>query len=230
MKVLGIIPARKGSRRIPGKNLREVGGRPLIEWVIEAALGAQMIDTLVVSSDDAEVLEVAERAEAGLALPRPAELAGHQSPAIDYVTHALESAETGLARFEATVILQPSSPFTPSQTIDEAISKLIATGADSVVTVVRVPHDLHPAKFKVLAGDVVRDYLEPEAHRMSVDDLPPIYVRNGSVYATARRTIDVGNVIGDDCRAIEMPRSVSIDINDEFDLLVADLMAARLKT
>lgn len=230
MKVLGIIPARKGSRRLPRKNLSEVGGRPLVEWAIDAGLGAGSIDTLVVSSDDDDVLDIAERAQSGLALRRPASLAGDHSPAIEYVLHALESTETGTSRFDATVILQPSSPFTPSETIDEAISKLSATGADSVVTVVRVPHDLHPAKFKVLDDDVVVDYLEREQGRMSVDELPPIYVRNGSVYATARRVLDSGGVIGADCRAIEMPRSVSIDINDEFDLLVAQVMADQLES
>jgi CMP-N-acetylneuraminic acid synthetase len=227
MDVLGIVPARAGSTRVPGKNLRVLGGRPLVGWAIDAARGATRIDHLVVSSDDEEVLAIAAAVDPTLPLRRPAELATAESPAIDYVRHALEVAEAGGARYDAVAIVQPTSPFTRPAVIDEAVALLEATGADSAVTVVQVPHDLHPMKFKTLDGDRLRPYRVDEAGRTRADQLPPVYTRNGSVYVAARATIERGDLLGDDSRAVVMPRDESIDINDEVDLALAELLLAR---
>lgn len=221
MKVLGIVPARAGSTRLLGKNMKPIGGRPLVEWAIEAARAAGSITRLVVSSDDPEVLEVAERLAPGSGLDRPEDLATAESPAIDYVRHALEVAESDGARYDAVAIVQATSPFTTPQQIDDTIDLLRRTDADSAVTVIRLPHDLHPAKFKVLDGDRLRPYLEDEVGRLRFQDLPPVYVRSGSVYVSSRRTIDRGDLLGDDSRASIIPRTLAIDINDEADYLYA---------
>jgi CMP-N-acetylneuraminic acid synthetase len=228
LKTLGIIPARKGSKRLARKNVRPLGGKPLVIWTIEAARAARRLDRLVVSSDDPEVLALAAKVDPRLPLERPAELADDRSPAIDYVRHALGVLEAaGEGPFEAVAILQPSSPLTLSADIDATIELLDSSGADSAVSVMRLDHAAHPLKMKVLEGDRLLPYIEEERGRMAAHELSDVYVRNCSVYATRRRAIDRGQVIGDDCRGYVMPRERSLDINDEFDLLLAEFLLTR---
>jgi CMP-N-acetylneuraminic acid synthetase len=225
LKTLGIIPARGGSKRLPRKNVRLLGGKPLVAWTIEAARSARRLTRLVVSSDDREVLDIAAGYEPQLALPRPAEISADESPAIDYVRHALDVLEgQGQGPFEAVVIVQPSSPLTLADDIDATIQLLLDSGADTAVSVMQLDHAIHPLKMKILKGDRLLPYLEDERGRMAAHELPAVYVRNCSVYATRRSLIDAGQVIGDDCRAYVMPRERSLDINEELDLKFAEFL------
>lgn len=228
LKTLGIIPARGGSKRLPRKNVRLLGGKPLVAWTIEAARSARRLARLVVSSNDREVLDIAAGYERQLALVRPAEISADQSPAIDYVRHALDVLEArGAGPFDAVVIVQPSSPLTLAEDIDATVDLLAASGADTAVSVAQLDHAVHPLKMKILDGDRLLPYLEEERGRMAAHELPTIYVRNCSVYATRRRVIDGGQVIGDDCRAYVMPRERSLDINEELDLEFAEFLLSR---
>ena len=228
LRALGIIPARGGSKRLPGKNVRLLGGKPLVAWAIEAARGARGLSSLVVSSDDRAVLDIARRYDPRLALPRPAEISADQSPAIDYVRHALKELEgQGQGPFDAIVIVQPSSPFTLSADIDATLDLLAASGADSAVSVMQLDHATHPMKMKTLRGDRLLPFLEEERGRMAAHELPEIYVRNCSVYATRRASIERGQILGDDCRGYVMPRERSLDINEELDLLFAEFLLSR---
>jgi CMP-N-acetylneuraminic acid synthetase len=221
MSTLGIVPARAGSKRVVDKNLRELGGKPLVDWVIEAGLQARRIDRLVVSSDDERILSRARSRPDVLGIRRPAELATDTSPSIDYVRHALDVLEREGPRYDTIVILQPSSPLTRSEDIDNTIALLEQSGADSAVSVVAVDHWIHPSKLKRLDGDRLLPYLEEERGRMAAHELPEVYVRNCSVYAARRDTIDRGLIVGEDCRGYPMPRERSVDINSEFDLAFA---------
>lgn len=228
MRVLGIVPARGGSKRVPRKNLRPLLGKPLVLWALEAALGSRLITRVVLSSDDPEILHVARPYGEGVPLLRPPELASDSAPAIAYVRHALNVVEAGGAeRFEAVAIVQPSSPLTLPEDIDDTIALLEASGADTAVSVVRLDHATHPAKLKVMAGDRLLPYLEEEAGRMAAQDLPEVFVRNCSVYATRRAVVESDRVIGEDCRGHVMPRERSVDINDEMDLLFAEFLLQR---
>lgn len=225
MKTLAIIPARGGSKRVPGKNLRPLGGKSLVARSIETVLASKTIDRLVVSSDSEEVLTIARTYRDDIALRRPSEISGDLAPAIDYVRHALEVLEANSqTHFEAVVIVQPSSPFTLSEDIDATVSLLENSGADTAVSVMEVDHALHPAKFKVMEQDRLFPYFEEEGGRMAAHELPKVYVRNCSVYATRRATIDAGEIIGSDCRGYLMPRERSIDINDELDWKFCEFM------
>lgn len=227
-KTLGIVPARGGSKRLPRKNVRPLGGKPLVAWAIEAARGAQRLSRCVVSSDDREVLDIAAGYDVGLPLVRPAEISDDLSPAIDYVRHALDVLEAeGEGRFDAVVIVQPSSPFTLPADIDATVELLAASGADTAVSVVQLDHAIHPVKMKILAGDRLLPYLQEEAGRMAAHELPDVYVRNCSVYATRRDVIEAGQIIGEDCRAYVMPRERSLDINEELDLAFAEFLLSR---
>jgi CMP-N-acetylneuraminic acid synthetase len=228
LSVIGIIPARSGSKRLPHKNMLPLNGKPLVAWVIESALKARQLARIVVSSDDPQVLEIAAAYDGRLPLQRPAELAGDESLAIEYVRHALATLEQqGEGPFEAIVILQPSSPFTQADDIDATIELLATSGAESAVSVVQLDHAIHPSKLKLLDGDRLIPYLEDERGRMAAHELPPIYVRNCSVYATRRATIERGQILGDDCRGYVMPRKRSLDINEELDLEFAEFLIAR---
>jgi CMP-N,N'-diacetyllegionaminic acid synthase len=225
VKTLAIIPARGGSKRVPGKNLRPLAGKSLVARSIETVLASKNIDRLVVSSDSEEVLAIARAYRDDIALKRPSEISGDLAPAIDYVRHALEVLEANSqTHFEAVVIVQPSSPFTFAEDIDATVSLLENSGADTAVSVMEVDHALHPAKFKVMEQDRLLPYFEEEGGRMAAHELPKVYVRNCSVYATRRATIDAGEIIGSDCRGYLMPRERSIDINDELDWKFCEFM------
>ena len=225
MRVLGIVPARGGSKRLPRKNVTCLGGKPLVAWAIEAAIKADTLDHVVVSSDDAEVLSIAAEFDPGLPLRRPDEFATDQAPAIDYVVHALSTLErSGHQPFEAVAIIQPTSPLTLAGDIDGTVVLLERSGADSAVSVMEVDHAIHPVKLKRLEGDRVLSYFEEERGRMAAADLPKVYVRNCSVYGTRRRVIETREILGDDCRGFLMPRERSVDINEALDFHFAEFL------
>lgn len=230
MNVLAIVPARGGSKRVPGKNLRPLGDKSLVARSIEAARSAPSVAKVVVSSDDEAVLAIARAYPDVVALKRPAAISGDDAPAIDYVRHVFEALGPAGAAFDAVAIIQPSSPFTLSADIDATVAVLdAAPQADSAVSVVELEHAIHPAKLKRLEGTKLVPYLEAEAGRMAAHELPKVFVRNCSVYVTRRSCLDnKGSIIGDDSRAYVMPRERSLDINDEVDWSFAEFMHARM--
>lgn len=229
-RTLGIIPARAGSKRLPGKNTLPLGGMPLVGHVMKAAQNTAFLDRVVVSSDDPAVLSLAQAFNSNWPLPRPAELAEDQSLAIDYVRHALRTLKCqNEAPFDIVVIIQPTSPLTTAVDIDATVHLLRRSRADSVVSVSLVPFDQHPAKWKVMKGDCLHPYLEEENGRMAEHQLPRVYTRNGAVYATRRHVIENGSILGNDCRGHLMPRERSIDINDRLDYEFAVFLYDRLR-
>src|SRR5918911_4592310 len=139
VRVLGLIPARGGSKGIPGKNLAPLCGRPLVAWTIGAACAARSLDRVVVSTDSEEIAATARELGADV-LERPAELARDGTPMRDVLLHALEE----LGRPEVLVLLQPTSPLRRAEHVDGAVALLRETGADSVVSVAEVPHRYRP--------------------------------------------------------------------------------------
>jgi CMP-N,N'-diacetyllegionaminic acid synthase len=226
MRVLGIVPARGGSRRMPGKNLAEVGGRTLVRRALDAAVGSGRLDPVVLSSDDPAILAEA----AGLAvraLPRPADLATDTALAIDVVRHVLEEVEREAGeRFDAVAVVQPTSPLTAPDDIAAAVDLLERTGAESAATVVKLDHAVHPLKLKRLEGDRLVTFLEDDAMRPE-HELPELWVRNGAVYLTRRDVVDRGQLITPDCRAHVMPAERSVDVNEAIDLEFAEFLARR---
>jgi len=233
MKVLGIVPARAGSKRVPGKNLRLLGGKPLVAWSLEAALGAKTLGAVVLSTDSDEALAIAaEKYPAVIGLNRPAALATDTALAIEFVRHALaELAQRGQTGFDAIAIVQPSSPFTTSDDIDRTVHVLEgAAAADSAVSVMKLDHAVHPVKMKRLEGDKLIAYVEEERGRMAAHELSDLYVRNCSVYVSRVRTIEGGTILGNDSRAYVMPRERSVDINDELDWKFAQFLFGMSET
>lgn len=227
MRVLGIVPARGGSRRIPDKNLAAVGGRSLVRRALEAAIASGRLAPVVLSSDDPAILAEGERVPAVLLVPRPAELATESALAIDVVQHVLAEIERERSqRFDAVALVQATSPLTAPDDIAAAVELLERTGAESAATVVKLDHAVHPLKLKRLEGDRLVPFLEDDAMRPE-HELPELWVRNGAVYLTRRDVVDRGLLISPDCRAQVMPPERSVDVNEPIDLAFAEFLERR---
>jgi CMP-N-acetylneuraminic acid synthetase len=215
VKTLGLVPARGGSTRLPRKNLATLQGKTLVRRALETALAAGCFEVVALSSEDDEILAEAQGLDV-VALRRPAELATATSRAADVARHALAE----LGEFDALAIVQATSPFTAPEDVAEAVALLERTGAESVVTVSRIDAALHPAKLKRLEGDRLLPFLEDDRLTPS-HDLPPLWVRNGSVYVYRRDVVGRGLETAEDVRGYEMPSERSFDIDTPRDLAVA---------
>lgn len=215
MRVLGLVPARGGSKSIPRKNLVELGGVPLIQWTIQAALGSNL-ERVVVSTDDDEIAEISQNLGAEVPFKRPAELSSDQTLSIDVVLHALDVLEED---FDAVMMLQPTSPFRTSIDIESAIK--IINDASSVISVVPV-EGTHPARMKFVEDGVLIDPSFAETiENMPRQDLRPMYIRNGAIYLTRIADLRHRTFKGALSRALIMPKERSINIDTSFDLALA---------
>lgn len=213
-KVLAIIPARAGSKRIKNKNKLKLAGKELVRYAIESTLSAQLISTIVVNSDDEDILAIAQEYENIYSLKRPKNISGDEAKAMTYVKHTLENLGNS---FDFIVIIQPTSPFTTGEDIDGTIKLLLESDADSAVSVMKLDHAIHPVKLKTMKDLELVPFFEEEQGRMAAHELSELYVRNGSVYASTIQTIQEGLIIGEKCLGYLMPRERSIDINDPID-------------
>jgi CMP-N-acetylneuraminic acid synthetase len=227
MRVLGLVPARGGSKRVERKNLARLEGRTLVRRALDTALAAACFDTVALSSDDPEVLAEADDLPAVVRVRRPPELAGDHATAFDALTHALEVVEAGDGpRFDAVAIVQCTSPFTAPEDLAGAVEMLERTGAGSVVTIARVDAIQHPLKLKQMEGDRLLPFIEDDGMRASYE-LPPLWRRNGSAYVTRRSVIEAGEILAEDVRGYEMPSERSLDIDTPTDLAFAEFLIGR---
>lgn len=225
--ILGLIPARGGSKGIPNKNLVDLGGKPLLARSIEPALSS-VLDTVVVTSDSREILDVAEQYGA-TALERPAEFATDTSSAAAVISHALSTLTPSPTY---VCYLQPTSPFRRTRHIDEAVALAKKSGSDTVVSVMPVPHAHAPGSVMKLDE---RGRLHPAfdmkdpLHRQSK---PVFYARNGPavLIIRAERFIETGTFYDGVTHAYVMDRESSLDIDDPFDLKLARLLWAAEKS
>lgn len=224
MRVLGLVPARGGSKGVPRKNVRPLGGRPLIAWSIAAGLAAARVDHVVASTDDDEIAAVAAACGAQV-VRRPPELADDGAPMLPVVRHALATLAAAGLEFDALTLLQPTCPFRTAADIDASVDRLAQGDVDGVIGVYRV-YDDHPARMYRVANDRLTP-LDPAYDGVNRQDLPAVYKRNGAVYtlslaATAREnTLFVRN-----CAPFEMPRERSVNIDEPLDFIVAAAVAA----
>jgi N-acylneuraminate cytidylyltransferase len=180
-----LIPARAGSQRIPGKNVRELAGHPLIAYSIAAAQLSGVFDAVVVSTDSTEIAEVAEHYGAEVPGLRPPEMASTTAPDIEWVRHVTGVLDAGGRTFDVFSLLRPTSPFRGPDTIRRAFEELTALGerADSLRAV--RPCREHPGKMWVLEGDLMRPLFEqPEGvpyHSSQYQALPPVYLQDSSL-------------------------------------------------
>jgi len=222
-KILGIIPARGGSKGIPGKNIRQVAGKPLIKWAIESAQDSNLITDFYVSTDDVEIAKVARSCGAEV-LMRPDNLAQDKTPMIPAVQHACSQAEVINGQYDFIVLLQPTAPQRTGADIDAALNLLIKSkDADSVVSVYMV-EDTHPSRMYTKDNEFLVKYAEEPAGALR-QDLDSVYHRNGAIYACDRELLMNDELlIGNKCVAYEMPKERSGNIDDMLDLHITELM------
>ncbi len=227
IKVLGVITARGGSKGIPKKNIKNLGGKPLIAWTIEAAAKSKLLDYFIVSTDDQEIAEVAKKFGAPAPFLRPGELAKDSVKSIPVIQHALKWLKENEGRvFDAVMILQPTSPFRAAEDIDASIKLLTETKADSVMSMVELT-DFSLPKLKVLDGNKILSLATEEGKESAArDKSQPVYKRNCAIYLTKTALIEKGDLFGADSRAYIMPPERSIDINTPMDFLFAEFLAS----
>ena len=185
MNILGIIPARSGSKGIPRKNIKLLGGKPLIQYTIESAQNAQNITDLVVSTDDIEIADVSKTLNAIVPGLRPAKLATDKSPSIDTVLYTLKLMMQRGYSYDAVCLLQPTTPFRSKRIIDYAIEKFIRKGADSLVSVLPVPHEYNPHwVFEASNEDLLSISTGDKELIPRRQELPQTFFRDGSIYLT----------------------------------------------
>ena len=221
--VLAVITARGGSKGLPGKNLRPLGGRPLIAWTIEAALQSRVIDRLILSSDDANIIRTAEDLGCEAPFVRPPELSGDEAASIDVVLDAMDRSQG----FDVVVLLQPTSPLRSSADIDGAVAHMESIGAPACVSVSEAAS--HPwLVFGEDASGRMKPYAPPPPGvSLRRQDLPRAWALNGAVYAAdatwlrrQRAFLKPGETA-----VWPMPAARSIDIDGLEDFQAAERLA-----
>jgi len=225
-RVLALIPARAGSQGLPGKNIRMLGGKPLLAWPIAAARAARLVDDVVISTDSAEFARIAEEHGARAPFLRPPELASNTASSIGFILHALDCLETAGERFDYLILLEPTSPLTEAADIDAAIERLDAASddADALVGVAAMVTQ-HPAfavemdaagRIGPLAGGDFKNLPRRQ-------DLAPVFCLDGSLYLSKvdalRRELSFchARTIG-----FETERHKALEIDDLVDFLCVE--------
>lgn len=210
--IVALIPARGGSRRVVGKNLRNCADHPLVAWTIRAAVEAKRVDRVFVSSDHPEILEVSRRYGAET-ISRPAEYATDTAPTEDVIAHAARSWDTYGIDWTGCLLLQPTSPLRWSDRVDEAAALL--GQHDSVVSVSRDPG-------AYFTGTVVNGLWHPRySSRPRTQDIP-MWRENGAIFGFTRTHWDrTGNRMGPTPAVVELDEHESLDVDSEHDLVLA---------
>lgn len=222
LKVLGVIPARGGSKSIPRKNIAPLAGRPLIHYTIVGARKSRHIDRLVVSTDDAEIATVARESGAEVVM-RPAEYAADMAPTELALIHVLDTLEADGYVPDIVLTLEPTSPMRTHRLIDRCVEKFLASDADSVISVA----ECSPLVGRIVDAQGRFEYLVPDQRRRR-QDREPLYRESSTVYATRARTLrERGSVLGERLYAVVAEPGEAVDINDPLDLVIAEALMVR---
>lgn len=230
--ILGLIPARGGSKSIPHKNIAPLRGKPLIAWTCAAALGAARLSRTVVSTDDDAIAAAGEAHGVPAPFRRPPALSGDQATSATAALHAVEwlRAQEGW-RADILVLLQPTSPLRTAGHIDAALDLMLARGAETVVSVTPVPHRFSPYSImREAAGRLEHFWTEPLGFdRFNRQSHPALFARNGPAILAVRVPVleARGGFYGDHTVGYEMDEDASIDIDGPRDLLLAEAALAR---
>jgi CMP-N-acetylneuraminic acid synthetase len=220
---LGVIPARGGSKGLPGKNLKRLGALSLIGHAVASAREARRLTRVIVSTDSEAIAEEARRHGAEVPFLRPAALASDEAGMVPVLQHAVRWLESTGTRPDLIVTLQPTSPFRTGDEIDRTIDRVVATGADSAQTLCEAAY--HPFFMKTLDGDRTVALFADGKKYVRRQDAPAVYQPSGAVYVTRYPTLmDEGQVLGHDNRGIVMSFEASVNIDTEWDFLLAELL------
>jgi len=229
-KILGVVPARGGSKGIPQKNIKLLLGKPLIAYTIIEALKSKLLTKVIISSDDRKIIRIVKKYGGEAPFVRPKELATDKSLALPVIQHAVRKMEKiEKIKYDYVVMLQPTTPLRTAEDIDQALKKLIKTKADSVISVVNVEAN-HPWRMKKIVNDRLVDYGKEEVENMPRQSLPPVYIRSGDIYAVKRKVLMADNTFrGKDCRPYLMSEGGTVNIDSEIDFKLAEILLSKRK-
>ncbi|KIA85249.1 cytidylyltransferase domain-containing protein [Flavobacterium sp. AED] len=183
MRILGFIPARGGSKGVPGKNIKLLNGKPLLQYTAEIALESQYLTDVILSSEDTQIISVAKSLGIQVPFIRPLALSEDKTPTIDVIIHALRWFENQNIIFDAVCLLQVTSPFRTVKFLDRAIEKFIISGCDSLVSVQKVPHEYNPHwTFEVNLEGNLKIATGEDQIISRRQELPIAYHRDGNIY------------------------------------------------
>ena len=225
-RILGVIPARGGSKGLMGKNIKPLLGVPLIHYTIQASQKTRGLLDVIVSTDSEEISHIARKAGAWVPFLRPAELAGDEAPTYLAMQHAIDFYESQRKkRVDHIMILQPIAPLRSAGDIDRAIEIYCRhqPEADSLISVCRAD-DYHPQTLYKKEESFLKPWEERALYTKRRQDLETVFWRNGAIYISRRDLVmDQGKIIGDHLLYYEMPRSRSINIDGLYDFKMAEL-------
>ena len=224
MRILALIAARGGSKRLPGKNIRLLGGKPLIIWSIDVAKDIPEICDILVSTDDPDIAKVCRTAGAYVPWLRPSELATDLANSVDVALHALDWYENEKGQVDGLLLLQPTSPFRTQVTVRRGIELFYKGGYKPILGV--SPTHMHPMWTLKMEGNYLVPFMQDHGLGIRSQDLPPAYIVNGSFYLIAPSELRVcRSFFGDKTLPlmIESPQEV-IDIDTEWDFKIASKM------
>ncbi|WP_024605765.1 MULTISPECIES: acylneuraminate cytidylyltransferase family protein [unclassified Pseudoalteromonas] len=217
-KVLAVIPARGGSKRLPRKNILKLAGKPLIAWSIEAGLNSKYVDEVIVTSDDNEILNISKSLGADT-IKRPEVLASDIATTFDAIKHVIDNTQS----YDYIILLQATSPLRNETHLDSAVELLIKKQADSIVSVCEMNHS--PLWSNTLNGDLsMDDFLDEEVLNKRSQDLEKYYRLNGAIYiCKVDKLLAAGSfMLKANTFAYLMDSKSSIDIDEEIDFKIAE--------
>ncbi|MBU1368322.1 MAG: acylneuraminate cytidylyltransferase family protein [Bacteroidetes bacterium] len=217
-KIIAIIPARGGSKRIPGKNIKLLNNKPLIYWTIEAAKKSKYIDKLIVSTDDDEIAQISRQFDVQVPFLRPKKISNDNSDSISLIKHAIEFYGN---IYDYVLLLQPTSPLRLTLDIENSI-ELLNEKIKSVVSVCEAEHS--PLWSNTLPSNLsMKDFIRPELSNMRSQELPKYYRLNGAIYIAETEYIYRQNgFLGEGAKAYIMPQGRSMDIDTELDWKIVE--------
>lgn len=220
--MLAVIPARGGSKGVPGKNIRLLAGKPLIVYTIEAALASDIFEKVIVSTDSEEIADIAERNGAEIPFIRPSSLSGDMVSSDDVIIHALDFYKHQGDGFDSVCKLQPTSPLRNSEHLKEAFHLFCEKNADFLVSVCKCEHS--PMWSGILDADLSLDnFIDENVKRSCRQELPDFYRLNGAIYMGKTNAFYANrNFLGRNGIAYIMNQDVSVDIDSELDFKMAE--------
>jgi len=229
LNVLAVVPARGGSKSIPRKNLKQVGGMSLLARAARVINSLDWIDAAIISTDDEEIAEEARNHGLDVPFMRPAELSGDTANSMDMWSHAWNSCEQYYdKRFELSILLEPTSPLRHPQDIELTIRTLIEGDHRAAATVSPTPAHYTPHKTLTIDSDGIVGFYLQDGQKYSIrQGIPDYYHRNGICYAVTRQTLlQDRHILEDDCAAVIIERPV-VNIDEPFDLELTEWLLSR---
>ena len=230
MKILALITARNGSKRVPGKNIRKLGNKPLVIWSIDAVKNNKYICDILVSTDNKKIADICLEAGAYLPWLRPSNLARDTTSSVDVALHALDWYESEKGAVDGLLLLQPTSPFRTKDTIQNGINLFIKHHRKSIIGVSAV--NKHPLWMLKIEKDNLIPFTNKHAFNLRSQDLPEVYVPNGSFYLITPKELRIHkSFINPKTKALIMRSPAeSLDIDTEWDFKIAEFIVSTFDT